>query len=77
MKPAPLRNSVEQVMKDYLTALNGEKPHGMYKLVVGEVEAALLKCVMEHVDHNQSHAADCLGINRGTLRKKLKDHGFI
>ncbi|MGM0564456.1 MAG: helix-turn-helix domain-containing protein [Pseudomonadota bacterium] len=77
MKEAPLKDSVENVIKDYLLALSGEKPQGMYKLVVGEVETALLKCVMEHVDNNQSHAAECLGINRGTLRKKLKDHGLL
>ena len=42
-----------------------------------EVEAPLLACVLEHTDGNQTRAADALGLNRGTLRKKLKLYGLI
>jgi Fis family transcriptional regulator len=41
-----------------------------------EVEEPLFKVVMTHVDGNQSRAATILGINRGTLRKKLKEFGL-
>ena len=45
--------------------------------MIGEVEQPLLKAVLEYTEGNQSRAADILGINRGTLRKKLKTYGLI
>ena len=47
------------------------------QLVMGQVERPLLARVLERCDHNQSRAAACLGINRSTLRKKLRDHDLI
>jgi len=46
----------------------------LYRIVIGEVEKALLESVMERVDHNQTKAARILGINRNTLRSKLEKH---
>ena len=56
--------------------MNGHKPGQLYDLVLREVEEPLFKAVLEYVAGNQSRAADVLGINRGTLRKKLKTYGL-
>jgi Fis family transcriptional regulator len=49
----------------------------MHELVIRVVEKPLLEVVMQHADHNQSRAADWLGLNRNTLRKKLLEHKLI
>ncbi len=49
----------------------------VYDTILAEVEDPMLEAVMEHARYNQTKAAKILGINRGTLRKKLKRHGFI
>ena len=51
-------------------------PGNLYEMVLGEVEQPLLKAVLDFTRGNQSKAADVLGINRGTLRKKLKEYGL-
>ncbi|MCP4040605.1 MAG: Fis family transcriptional regulator, partial [Gammaproteobacteria bacterium] len=56
--------------------LDGHAPGGMYQLVISEVEAPLLETVLRYTESNQSRAAELLGINRGTLRKKLKQYGI-
>ena len=62
----------EDALRSYFKNLNGHKPADLYKLVLGEVEPPLLRAVMDYTDGNQSLAADILGLNRATLRKKLK-----
>ena len=69
-----LRNSVTSALIQYLDDLDGEEPNDLYEKVMKEIEKPLLTTVMDHYDNNQSKAASCLGINRGTLRKKLKQH---
>ncbi|HTY49600.1 MAG TPA: helix-turn-helix domain-containing protein, partial [Steroidobacteraceae bacterium] len=56
--------------------LNGHRPAHLYDLVLREVEEPLLKAVLDYTEGNQVRAADILGINRGTLRKKLRLHGI-
>ena len=73
----PLKSAVKSSIASYLENLNGEKPAGVHKMVVGEVEAVLLASIMEYADNNQSHAAEYLGLNRGTLRKKLKEYDLL
>ena len=46
----------------------------MHALVMSEVEGPLLEMVLEHTGGNQTRAADLLGMNRGTLRKKIRDY---
>ncbi len=72
----PIRRSVQSALELYLKDLNGHKTHDLYHVVLSEVEPAILNVVMEYVDGNQTQAADMLGINRGTLRKKLKQYGL-
>ena len=75
-KGVPLRSQAEEALQCYFETLNGHRPAHLYDLVMREVEEPLFKVVMGHVDGNQSRAADILGINRGTLRKKLKEFGI-
>ena len=74
--PKPLRNSVKQALNNFLTQLEGQDPQELYELVLSEVEAPLLEEVMTYTRGNQTRAATMLGINRGTLRKKLKKYGM-
>lgn len=69
-----LRKAVAKTVKQYLRDMNGHDPRALYRLVLAEVEAPLLEAVLNHADGNQTRAADILGINRGTLRKKLKQY---
>ncbi len=73
----PLRDLAADALSTYFSQLNGTKPRDLYDMVIGEVELPLLKSVMEYSRGNQSRAATILGINRGTLRKKLKQHNLI
>ena len=72
-----LREEVRRAMERYFQHLDGQSPSEVYNLVMSEVEAPLLEVVMQQADHNQSKAATMLGINRGTLRKKLKQYGML
>ena len=73
----PLCKHTEDALNNYFASLNGDRPGDLYDLVMGEVERPLFKAVMEYTDGNQSQAAGILGINRGTLRKKLKTYSLI
>jgi len=68
-----IRTSLESYFKD----LRGTDPGGMYDMMVRVVEKPLLEVVMQHAEHNQSRAAEWLGLNRNTLRKKLVEHRLI
>ena len=72
----PLATCVKTALERYFHDLNGEKPGDLYDMVLAEVEAPLLEAAMEHAKHNQCRAAGILGINRNTLRKKLKIYGL-
>ena len=72
----PLRSHTEQALDSYFTSLNGHAPGHLYDLVMREVEEPLFRAVLDYADGNQSRAADILGMNRGTLRKKLKTYGI-
>jgi len=74
--PKPLRNSVKQALNNFLGQLDGQDPDDLYELVLSEIEAPLLEEVMTYTRGNQTRAATMLGINRGTLRKKLKKYGM-
>jgi len=68
-----VRTSLEGYFKD----LRGTEPDGMYDMMVRVVEKPLLEVVMQQADHNQSRAAQWLGMNRNTLRKKLLEHKLL
>jgi Fis family transcriptional regulator, factor for inversion stimulation protein len=70
---ACVRAHVEQYFKD----LHGTEPGALHGLFIAAVERPLLEVVMKHAEGNQSRAADWLGINRNTLRRKLLDHDLL
>ncbi len=71
-----LRESVNTAIKNYFASLEGQTPSDLYEMVLAEIEAPLLERVMEYTRGNQTKAAIVLGLNRGTLRKKLKIYGL-
>jgi len=73
---APLSECVEVALKDYFEQLDGHTTANLYDMLLAEVEAPLFKATLEHTKGNQSRAAEILGLNRGTLRKKLKNYGL-
>ncbi len=73
----PLCKHTEDALDQYFTSLNGDRPGDLYDLVIGEVERPLFEAVMDYTRGNQSQAAGILGINRGTLRKKLRTYSLI
>jgi Fis family transcriptional regulator, factor for inversion stimulation protein len=75
-KDVPLRSHAERALNDYFASLNGHRPAHLYDLVIREVEEPLFRAVLDYADGNQSRAAGILGINRGTLRKKLRQLGL-
>jgi Fis family transcriptional regulator len=57
--------------------LRGTEPGNLHDMVVRTVEKPLLEVVMKHAEDNQSRAAQWLGLNRNTLRKKLTEHNLL
>ena len=67
---------MRQAVSGYVAQLNGQDTTELYELVLSEVEAPMLDIIMQYTRGNQTRAATMLGINRGTLRKKLKKYGM-
>ncbi len=61
-------------LNEYFDNLDGAKPHALHEMVLQAVERPLLKFAIERTGGNQSAAAELLGINRNTLRKKLNEY---
>ncbi len=72
-----LRDSVAIAMENYFAHLDGQDAADVYEMVLSEVEAPLLEAVMKYTKENQTRASQLLGLNRGTLRKKLKQYGLL
>jgi Fis family transcriptional regulator len=72
-----LEQCVRDSLEGYFRDLDGETPANVYDMVIRLVEKPLLDVVMNHADNNQSRAAEWLGLNRNTLRKKLVDHQML
>jgi Fis family transcriptional regulator, factor for inversion stimulation protein len=72
-----LHDCVRASIEDYFRDLDGTDPAGLHDMLVKAVERPLLEVVMEQSQNNQSRAAQWLGLNRNTLRKKLLEHKLI
>ena len=72
-----LRYSVAEAMQRYFHDLDGQNTTGLYELVMNEVEPPLLVAAMNYTRQNQTRTAEILGVNRGTLRKKLKQYNLL
>ena len=76
-KRQTIRECVAASLSDYFDKVDHDNISELYELVLSEVEAPLLETVMRHTRSNQSKASIMLGLNRGTLRKKLKKYGML
>ena len=70
---ACVRETLDQYFKD----LRGAEPHSLHDMILAAAEKPLLEVVMKHAEGNQSKAAEWLGVNRNTLRRKLVDHKLL
>ena len=71
-----IEDCIRASLETYFRDLHGTEPAGMHDMLVRAVEKPLLEVVMAQADHNQSRAAQWLGLNRNTLRKKLQHYGL-
>ncbi len=76
MNKCELGNSVKSSLDQYFKDLDGEQPHAIYDMVLSCIEKPLLEYVMQHAGGNQSKAAEILGLNRNTLRKKIQQYNI-
>ena len=72
-----LRDAVTRSVRAYLAELDGQLSTDVYQMVLAEVEAPLLEEIMAYTRNNQTKASIMLGLNRGTLRKKLKQYNLL
>lgn len=77
MSKESIQEVVQQSLEEYFNDLGELQPSNVYDMVVLSVEKPMLQVVMARADGNQSSAAEMLGINRNTLRKKLQQHGLL
>ena len=77
MSNQSIEQSIRESLEGYFRDLDGETPNDVYDMVIRLVEKPLLEVVMTQADNNQSRAADWLGLNRNTLRKKLVEHQML
>lgn len=76
MKESDIERCIRRAIDGYFRDLDGEEPSAIYEMVIGCVEKPLLEVVLDKAAGNQTRAAEMLGLNRNTLRKKMKQHGF-
>lgn len=69
-----IAESVRKSLDRYFKDLDGERPRAIYDMVLKNVEKPMLETVLDKAEGNQTIAAAMLGINRNTLRKKMKQH---
>ena len=67
-----IADTVRRSLEKYFRDLDGEKPRSVYDMVIRNVERPLLEVVLVRAEGNQTIAAQMLGINRNTLRKKMQ-----
>ena len=77
MSNSDIADCVRRTLNRYFRDLDGEKPCAIYDMVICNVERAMLASVLEHAGGNQTTAAEMLGINRNTLRRKLTEYDLL
>jgi len=77
MSKKNIQDCIKDNLEGYFHDLRGAEQHAVYDMVVNAVERPMLEVVMQRAEGNQSKAADWLGINRNTLRRKLLEHKLI
>jgi len=76
MNENEIARCVRRTLDGYFRDLDGEKPSDIYDMVISCVEKPMLELVLHRVGGNQTQAAEMLGMNRNTLRKKIKLYGI-
>ncbi|HQR50652.1 MAG TPA: Fis family transcriptional regulator [Methylophilaceae bacterium] len=76
MSDNDISSCVRGALEIYFRDLDGEPPHAVYDMLLACVEKPMLEYVLNHANGNQSKAAEILGLNRNTLRKKLKQYNM-
>lgn len=77
MANAGIEKAVRNAIQHYIAALDDEaEPGGIYRLILNEVEGAVIRAVLEYHNDNQSKTARWLGITRNTLKKKMREHAL-
>jgi len=71
-----LDRCIRKAIDGYFRDLDGEEPSAIYEMVIGCIERPLIEVVLNKAEGNQTRAAEMLGMNRNTLRKKMKQHGL-
>ena len=71
-----LPDNIDTLLDQYFNYLDGDEPTAIYEMVINTVEKPLLLYIMNKTEGNQSKAAKMLGLNRNTLRKKLKQYNL-
>jgi len=74
MDTCDLATGVERALDEYFKDLDGQPPHAVYDMVLQCVEKPMLIHILKRAGGNQSKAAEILGLNRNTLRKKLQQY---
>ncbi len=77
MSRTPIDDCLRGAPDQYFEDLRGTEPNAVHDMIMAAVEKPMLDVVMAHAEGNQSKAAEWLGINRNTLRRKLRDHKLI
>ncbi|MEP7281538.1 MAG: Fis family transcriptional regulator [Rubrivivax sp.] len=77
MSRTPIEECIRASLEAYFRDLRGTEPHRVHQMVLEAVEKPLLEVVLQHAGGNQSRAAEWLGINRNTLRRKLAEHKLL
>jgi Fis family transcriptional regulator len=72
-----IEECVRESLESYFKDLDGVEPTAIYEMILRVVERPLFEVVMREAGGNQSRAAEWLGINRNTLRRKLVEHKLI
>jgi len=72
-----LNTIITQNLESYFITLEGELPTEVYKMVISQVEKPLIEFILKQTEYNKSKAADMLGINRNTLRKKIQQYNIL
>ena len=77
MSKKHIEEAVRLSLESYFRDLRGTEPDNLHDMMVTVIEKPLLETVMQHAEGNQSRAAQWLGLNRNTLRKKLVQHRLL
>ena len=71
-----LSKTIKSETLSYISKMNGQGVSNLHNLFITEVEKSLISAVLSHLGGNVTKTASYLGINRGTLIKRIKDYGI-